>query len=291
MKIAVCIKEVLDARLPLQVLSDSGKIEHLGTEAITLINPADRAALEIAIRLRSDNPGSKVHAFNVSAKGREAALHFALARGADAVELIESRAEHNAPPLTALQLAARFSDDSFDLIFCGDETLDNSSGMVGPLIAELIGIPQVTSVCKLRQDNRGVFFLERALDRGNRELVEVAPPALITFTADATEPQYVSLRRLNSARKKEIPVWCSDPALFLGKSLSWPISEKVTPSRARVRKKFAPDANLSPAERVRMIMNGGTKAGPASQSTSILEGDADYLSESLFRFLKHHELI
>jgi electron transfer flavoprotein beta subunit len=293
MKIAVCIKEVLDSRLPMQVLPGGGEIVQLGSDTITLVNPADRAALEIAIRLRQANPSCQITAFSVCEKEREGALYFALARGVDGVERITPAQQNgsNNPTLTALQLALRFSRQNFDLIFCGDETLDNSTTMVGPLLAELLDLPQVTSVGKMCGCFEDKLVLERVLDRGCRELVEVNLPALVSFTADAADPQYVSLRRQEGAHKKEIPIW--SPALdsSIERSVRWPAFEKVVPPRARVKKRFTPDVKLSPAERVKIIMSGGIQAQTSNQSNAILEGDPEYLSEQLFRFLKHHELI
>jgi electron transfer flavoprotein alpha/beta subunit len=64
-KIAVCVKEVLDSRLPLQVAAASGEVSQLGTDPVTLINPADRTALEIALRIREETPPSRVEVYSV----------------------------------------------------------------------------------------------------------------------------------------------------------------------------------------------------------------------------------
>ena len=56
MKLAVCVKEVLDARLPLQVAPQTGELLQAGTDPVTLINPADRAALEAALQIRDRIP-------------------------------------------------------------------------------------------------------------------------------------------------------------------------------------------------------------------------------------------
>ncbi len=291
MKVAVCVKEVLDARLPLQVLPETGRIVQLGTEPIKMINPSDRAALEIALVVRSRQAATRVEVFSVCEAGEDGALYFALARGADHVERLAPRAPHGGPPATALALAGRLSGGDFDLICCGDETLDNSSAMVGPLIAELLDIPQVTSVSKLKDHAEGKLIVERKLDRGHGELVEVSLPALLSLRAEAAEPQYVSARRLQLARGKDITVRQVGSDLGSAHLPRWPASERKVPPRARVKKKFAPDANLSAAERVKMIMAGGLQAQSSSQSTSVLEGDPEYLSEQLFRFLRHHEFV
>jgi electron transfer flavoprotein beta subunit len=291
MRIAVCVKEVLDARLPIMVRPPAGEIVQMGTGPVSLINPADRTALEVSLNLRDEQAGGRVEVFSVCEAGQQGALYFALARGADSVERLEPVPGHSGPPWTALLLARRLGGQGYDLIFCGDETLDNSSAMVGPLVAELLGLPQVTGIVKLLKNEGKQCSVERGLERGHRELVEVSLPALLTFKAEAAEPRYVAMRWLEEARRTEIPARCLDTNGHPGNLPRWPESEKRLPPRARVKQKFAPDANLPAAERVKMIMSGGMAPQASSQSSNVLEGDPDYLSEQLFRFLKHHELI
>ncbi len=291
MKIAVCVKEVLDARVPLQVQPQTGEIVQLGTDRITLINPSDRAALEVALGLTDQNPNSRVEVFSVCEPDQQGALYFALARGADHVERLTSNARRAGPPYTAVLLASRFAGEKFDLIFCGDETLDNSSGMVGPLIAELLDLPQVAGVSRVRELRSNALLVERSLDRGHRELIEVELPALATFRPEAAELQYVSLRRIQQACKSEIPARQLEIDFTASKLPRWPDSERKVPPRARVKKKFAPDVNLPAAERVKMIMSGAIAPEPSSQIPTVLEGNPDYLTEQLFRFLKHHEFV
>ncbi len=58
MKIAVCLKEVLDARLPVTVEPGSGHGKANRREPVTTLNPADRSALEAAMQLRQEKPGA-----------------------------------------------------------------------------------------------------------------------------------------------------------------------------------------------------------------------------------------
>jgi electron transfer flavoprotein beta subunit len=291
MKLAVCVKEVLDTRVPLQVVPQTGEVVQLGTEPVTLINPSDRAALEVALVLRSRRPDSRVEVFSVCDTRQEGALHFALARGADAAERLVPHAHLTGPPYTALLLASRLADQDFDLVCCGDETLDSSSAMVGPLIAELLKLPQVTGISKVRECSEGKLRVERSLDRGHRELVEMELPGVATFKVEAAEPHYVSWRKLELVRHREIPARRLDLELSKSRLPKWPDSEKKVPPRARVKKNFMPDTHLPPAERLKMIMAGGMAPQPSSPNSPILDGDPDYLAEQLFRFLKHHEFV
>jgi electron transfer flavoprotein beta subunit len=291
MKIAVCLKEVLDTRLPLQVEARTGSVSQTGTERVDVLNPADRGALEFAMQLRGQIPNAKVEAFSVCDTSGQEALWFAFARGIDYVERIENDSPLMGAPYTAALLAIRFAQANFDLICCGDETLDNSSAVVGPLLAEMLDLPQVTGVLRLVEHTGRSIVVERGLEHGNRELVEMELPGLVTLRSEGVEPRYVSFRKLLAARSHEISLRRAkvrDGQFVLPR---WPESTtRVTP-RARVKKAFAPDTKSSPAERMRMIMAGGMASQESKAKSSIVEGDADYVSEQLYRFLKHHEFV
>jgi electron transfer flavoprotein beta subunit len=292
MKIAVCVKEVLDARVPLQVWGSDAEIRPPGAEPIRLMNPADRAGLEVALDARTRDRGPcRVEAFSVCLAGQEGALYHAIARGVDRAERLEPLVDPPPPVGTALALARRFSDGGFDIICCGDETLDNSSAVVGPLIAELLGWNQVTSVCAVREHSADRWVVVRKLEKGYREVVEARFPLVVTLVSEAARPRYVSWRLLERARKNHLPVVAGSSANPPGQLPRWPGGERKIPPRARIKKRFAPDPNLSAADRVRVIMAGGPASQQAGVSPSLVEGDVEYLVEQLYRFLKHHEFV
>lgn len=294
MKLAVCLKEVIDSTLPLRVSPRKGEItQQSGSEPIRLINPADRAALEVAMQLAGQGTNSNVEAFSVCPPEATSVLHFALARGASNAERIPPLENASGPPATALALAQRFSGENFDAICCGDETLDNSAAAVGPLLAELLDLPVVSGVLQVRSATAGdKAVLERRLERGYREVVETRLPAVLTLTQDAAEPRYVSMGRLRRAQQREVPVWTPGEADAPQNLPGWPDQEKTVAPRARVKKKFIPDSSMGGTDRMKMLMGdmGSSQSQSDSQDT-ILEGDAEYLSQQLFRFLKHHEFI
>jgi electron transfer flavoprotein beta subunit len=291
MKIAVCLKEVLDARLPVKVEPGSGQIRQTGPEQVTTLNPADRRALEAAMQLRHENPGARVEAFTVGDASGCEALYVALARGVDYVQRLESSTPFAGPPYTAALLATRLEAERSDLICCGDETLDNSSAIVGPLLAEMLDLPQVTGVVRIHSSDKKHLLVERSLDHGNRELVEMELPGLITVKPEGIDTTYISFRRLEEARRREIPVQLCEYRNGQWQSPQWPERQAQTAPRARVKKAFTPDAKVSPAERMRLIMAGGMAPQDSKSKSSVIEGDAEYVSEQLYRFLKHHEFL
>jgi electron transfer flavoprotein beta subunit len=294
-KIAVCLKEVLDARLPLKVEAKTGAIKQDAPDPIVTLNPADRSALEFAMQVREQSPGSRVEVFSVSDAAGQEALWYGLARGADYAERIENASLEKNATHTAALLATRFQNEKFDLICCGDETLDNSSALVGPLIAEILDLPQVTGVVRIVECSKSAITVERGLERGSRELVEMDLPGLITLKAESVPWRYVSYQKLEEAQLREIAVHpAASQATFQATSGAlpkWPERSLPTTPRARVKKSFTPDSKMSPADRVRMIMAGGAAPQESKPKSSVIEGEPDYVSEQLYRFLKHHEFV
>lgn len=299
MKVAVCIKEVVDSRMPLQVLRGRDQVSQPngGGDPVRLINPADRSALEVGMGIRERLPGVRLHGLSTCDGSREGPLFFARARGADTVERVVPPQEQRGPPATAITLASRLREGDYDLVICGDRTLDNSAAMVGPLVAELLEIPSVTSVSKIRERHPDHLVVERRLERGYRQVVEVSFPALITTTEDAARPPYVSHKRLHHARREPIPASEVDWNGGSRRVPQWPEDERMKPPRARVKNKSAPDANRAASDRLKMMMgdlgsegSGGSSA-KGSEDVSILDGDPEYLGEQLYRFLRHHGFV
>jgi electron transfer flavoprotein beta subunit len=284
------MKEVIDARLPVLVVAGAIKP---GEEdgPIRLVNPADRAALEVALAVK-ERAGGTVDAFSVADVQQQGALVYALACGVDAAFRVEPDTSASTPLATATQLAEAISARGrYDLICCGDETLDNASAAVGPLLAELLGMTQVTSACALEGVVGDQLVLVRRLDRGHREVVEADLPLVVTFVPEAARARYVSRRMLAQAALREIPVAEKQQLKPAAHALQWATQEKRVSPRARIKKRFAPEANLSAADRVNSIMGGGSSGASTSASTSTVEGEPDFVVEQLYRFLKHHEFI
>jgi electron transfer flavoprotein beta subunit len=103
---------------------------------------------------------------------------------------------------TAQALAAAIKAESPDLVICGTESYDGSTGMVPPILAELLGVPQVTFAKKV-EVNGSTLKVQRQTSDGYM-VVEANTPALITVTAAIAEPRYASLKGIMAARSKEV---------------------------------------------------------------------------------------
>jgi electron transfer flavoprotein beta subunit len=97
----------------------------------------------------------------------------------------------------------------YDLIFCGNTTLDGSTAQVPSQLAELLGIPNVMHVCGLERKGKDGLVITRGMERGNARL-EGEPPLLLSFTKEVNKPRYISFLGILEAEKKEIALWGND---------------------------------------------------------------------------------
>ena len=201
MKILVCIKQVPDTEALLRITADEITISEAGVKFI--LNPYDEYALEEALRIREANPGSLVRAVTLGPARCAEALRTAAAMGAD--EVLHLRAEE--PTLDGLaaaralnRAAAEFSPD---LILLGKESIDDGNMQVGPMLAELLGLPCLTVVTRLTLAGASLSA-ECERDDGTA-LFEAPLPAVVTCQKGLNEPRYPSIRGKMAAMEMAIP--------------------------------------------------------------------------------------
>lgn len=199
MDIYVLLKRTFDTEEKINI--SSGKIEDDGAEFI--INPYDEYAVEEAINQR-DEHGGEVTVITVGDEESEKQLRTALAMGADKAVLIntEEDLEDGDQYTTSRILEAYFKDKQVDLILAGNVAIDEASGQVGPRLAELLGMPYITTITSLKIDNDTVS-LEKDVE-GDVEVVESTLPLLVTCQQGLNEPRYPSLPGIMKAKKKPL---------------------------------------------------------------------------------------
>ncbi len=186
LKIIVCIKQVP----MLSALRFDAETRRLVREGVPLeLNELDVYALAEAIRLRELH-GGEVVALTMGPPQAHAALANALAMGADRAIHLNDRALGGADTLaTARALAAAIRREPFDLIFCGRHSIDAETSQVGPEIAELLDLPQVSAIQRIEiQSEQGQRFalVTRETDEGN-ETLRLPLPALLTTAEKLNE--------------------------------------------------------------------------------------------------------
>lgn len=280
MRIAVCLTYVPDPE-SVEVDPLTGEIDTGRT--LYILNPADAAALEMALRLRS--AGDTVAALTVGPAQAETVLQDALAVGADEVLRLwdESRAATR-PAVTSLLLAAGLRTSALpDLVLCGARTFDRGSGKVPGLLAEYLDWPVVTDVTAFEIRGEWIRFQCR-LARGARSDGEVMLPAVVGVEAGSTRLRYASLPGLMQAKRATIPVRHLPDLGLSPQDLNFPTStlNAPLPPRPRPRAIFIPDSNLSPEERAAQIMS----AGVAQKTTTVVEGPPEEMADAIIAFLR-----
>ncbi|MDN4527065.1 electron transfer flavoprotein subunit beta/FixA family protein [Fictibacillus fluitans] len=198
MNLYVILKRTFDTEEKISI--SNGAISHDSAEYI--INPYDEYAIEEAITLR-DAHGGEVTVVTVGTEESEKELRTALAMGADKAVLIDTEELESTDQFTtSAVLAEFFKDKEYDLILGGNVAIDNGSGQVGPRLAELLGIPQVTTITKIEVNGTDVF-IERDVE-GDVEKIETSLPLLVTAQQGLNEPRYSSLPGIMKAKKKPL---------------------------------------------------------------------------------------
>ncbi|MFF5400612.1 electron transfer flavoprotein subunit beta/FixA family protein [Peribacillus butanolivorans] len=197
MNIFVLIKQTFDTEE--KIILQNGNIWEDGVNFI--INPYDEFAIEEAIKLR-DLHGGEVTVITIGLERAENALRTALAMGADKAIIIDSEDQDLDEYSIVKVLEAVIKGRDFDLILSGNLGVDYGSGQVGPRLAEELDIAQITSITYM-EINGDTAIIERDVE-GDKELVEVSLPVLVTAQQGLNEPRYPSLPGIMKAKKKPI---------------------------------------------------------------------------------------
>ena len=198
MKIVVTVKQVPDPNSTFALESDNT----ISREKEVVLDPGDECGVEEALQLKEAH-GGEVVLVSMGPERAKDAIRKGLSMGADRGILITDPQLAGADALlTARVLAASIKAEQADLVICGTESYDGSTGMVPPMLAELLGVPQLTVAKKVEINGSNVKVHRQTSD--GYQIVEAATPALITVTAGIAEPRYASLKGIMAARSKEI---------------------------------------------------------------------------------------
>jgi electron transfer flavoprotein beta subunit len=199
-KIAVLVKEVPDLEALVKVAEGGKSVE---VEKKRCLNFFDEIAVEAALRARQ-SAGGTVYAVSAGAGTGIEAIRRAVAMGADAAFLVDDPFLTDADPLTvARALAAVCRREGYDLVLAGRQATDDEAGLVGPMVAELLGIPCVTAVRSLDLEN-GTARLSREVDQG-WETLRAPLPVLLTVEKGLCEPRVPQVMGLMKAMKAQFP--------------------------------------------------------------------------------------
>jgi electron transfer flavoprotein beta subunit len=202
MKIAVCVKRVPDSETRVKIAPDGRSLDEAGVKFI--LNPYDEFAVEEALRRRERAGAGEVVVISLGPPQAQETIRTALAMGADRGVLLQT---DRVPPdglEVARALAAELKDGAYDLILFGKMAIDDYNHQVGPMVAELLALPSVTSVSRLEIAG-GTGTAEREIE-GGVEVVEFPLPAVLTTDKGLNEPRYPALKGIMAAKKKPLEV-------------------------------------------------------------------------------------
>jgi electron transfer flavoprotein beta subunit len=202
MNIAVLIKQVPDTYSE-RVLKDSDwTLDRDAADAV--IDEIDSRGVEAALQLVEQH-GGEVTVVTMGPDRATESLRKALAMGADkAVHISDDGLAGSDALQTSAALAAAIGTLSADLVITGNESTDGRTGSVPSMLAERLGLPQVTSVRSLEIDGTTVRA-ERVREGGYSE-VTATLPALVSVTEKINEPRYPGFKGIMAAKKKPLSV-------------------------------------------------------------------------------------
>lgn len=204
MDLIVCVKRVAQTAEAEVKVDATGK--DIVKDRLTFdMNEADTYALEAAILLK-EKFGGTITAVSLGVADAEDTLRIALAKGADSAIRIKAEDFGDLDGFkTAALLKEVIKDTKFDAIFTGCMATDDSYYQVGPVLAEMLGVPHATLVSKVDITD-GKADVNRELEGGLIEHLQMSLPAVFAVQTGINEPRYASLIAIRRAAAKEIKV-------------------------------------------------------------------------------------
>ena len=196
LKIVVLAKQVPDTRnVGPDAMTPEGTVNRSALPAI--FNPEDLNALEQALRLKDQNPGTTVTIVTMGPGRAAEVIREAMYRGADGGYLLTDRAFAGADTLAtsyALATAIKHVQPDVDIIIGGRQAIDGDTAQVGPQVAEKLGLNQITYTEEILACENGIIRVKRHID-GGVETVESTLPCVLTVNGSAApcRPQNAKL--------------------------------------------------------------------------------------------------
>ena len=195
LKIVVLAKQVPDTRnVGKDAMTAEGTVNRAALPAI--FNPEDLNALEQALRIKEQNPGTTVGLLTMGPPRAGEIIREGLYRGADTGWLLTDRLFAGADTLaTSYALATAIKKiGNVDLVIGGRQAIDGDTAQVGPQVAQKLGLNQVTYAEEILKVENGKATIRRMID-GGVEVVEAPLPLVVTVNGSAAEcrPQNAKL--------------------------------------------------------------------------------------------------
>ncbi|MCL2609997.1 MAG: electron transfer flavoprotein subunit beta/FixA family protein [Treponema sp.] len=206
MNIIVCVKQVPNTA---NIKIDPQTNTLIRTDVESILNTYDGFALEAAARIRDELPDTGIFVLSMGPPQAGNALRECLAVAADTAYLATDRLFGGSDTLATgyilsecIKKIEELEAVKFDAVFCGKQAIDGDTAQTGPMIAEFLGLPQITGALTCRYNDGGLNVLREA--ENCRQLMRVGFPCLVTFTKPNFDPRFPTVGRKLAARKAEI---------------------------------------------------------------------------------------
>jgi len=205
MKIVVCVKQVPDTWAERKLKPEDGTLDRASVDG--LINELDEYAIEeglqIAEKQRESGGGAEVTILTMGPEKATESIRKALSMGADkAVHVLDDALAGSDGLSTSLVLAEALKQTGFDLVILGSESTDARMGVMAAMLAERLGVQQLSLASKVEIDGSAIK-IHRISDDGYYE-VEGVLPAVISVVEKINEPRYPSFKGIMAAKKKPV---------------------------------------------------------------------------------------
>ncbi|HXS62961.1 MAG TPA: electron transfer flavoprotein subunit beta/FixA family protein [Streptosporangiaceae bacterium] len=214
MNIVVCVKQVPDTWSERTLKASDSTLDRDAADAVP--NELDEYAIEEGLRIAEAHEGA-VTIFSMGPPRAAETIRKALSMGADqAVHLVDDALAGSDVLGTAAAMAHVLGRIGYDLIILGSESTDARTGVIAAMLAEHLGIPQLSYASKVEIDGSKIT-INRQADYGY-DRVEATLPAVVSVVEKINEPRYPSFKGIMAAKKKPVQTWSLadvelDPAL------------------------------------------------------------------------------
>jgi electron transfer flavoprotein beta subunit len=205
MNIVVCVKQVPDTAAERKLKPSDATLDREAVDG--LINEIDEYAIEEGLRIaeaqREAGAEAEVTILSMGPEKAAESIRKALSMGADqAVHLLDDGLAGSDALSTSYALAKALGQTGFDLVICGSESTDARMGVMAAMLAERLGVPQVSLASKVDIDGTAIR-IHRVSDDGYDE-VEASLPAVVSVVEKTNEPRYPSFKGIMAAKKKPV---------------------------------------------------------------------------------------
>jgi electron transfer flavoprotein beta subunit len=208
MHIVVCIKQIIDPEIPTEQfkLDPASKRQVRGGLSL-VISAYDQNAVEVALQLR-EKAGGTITVLSLGAPEAQGAIKSAMGMGADAGVLVTDPAFVGSDSFGVAHVLAQAVQKigSPDLVLTGCVSGDTGNKMIGPLLAEELGLPCLSFVSRLEVKDRTVVA-RRIVEDGYERVEGTLPLVASILSDDSNVPRYSKLKDIMAAARKTVPVW------------------------------------------------------------------------------------